>query len=60
MKNNFVLKVLVQLPDGSTQKLPVVEFDEFQNLKVKVFPSREEAYDWKEFILPCRVIISNE
>ena len=55
----FVVKVWVQMPDGSFQHRPVARQRDngMQVLKEDTF---EEARDWAKYILPDRVFVSEE
>lgn len=55
----IIIKILVQLPDGSFQKLPVATQNGF-TAKVVTQPTKKEARDWAEVILPDRIFLEEE
>lgn len=53
---SFIIKVKVQLPDGSIQFLPVVHRTD-KGDKIVEQPTLKEAWVWKNYILPERAIV---
>lgn len=47
----YVLKIVVQLPDGKTARLPAMRYTD-QGYQLARFNTRQEARNWGEFILP--------
>lgn len=55
------LEVLVQLPDGSTQYLPIAVYsDSGRGTEIRQFGTRKEARSWAEFILPEKLRLSEK
>jgi len=52
---SYIIKVLVQMPDGSFKRLPVVSNTD-NGLQVVTQPTKKEAYNWAEVILPERML----
>lgn len=55
----IIIKVLVQMPDGSFKKLPVATQDGL-TAKIVKQPTKKEARDWAEVILPERIYLEEE
>lgn len=56
---SFIIKVLVQMPDGSFQRLPVAGKTE-QGFQVVKQPSKKEAKYWAQFNLPDKLQIDED
>ena len=59
----FLVKVLVQLPDGSFAQLPCAKCKDggtLQDFEVVTQPSEKEAWNWAEVILPDRVHVTKK
>lgn len=52
----YVIKVMVQLPDGNFARLPVARSGD-SGFEVVKKDTKQEAIDWKEIILPDRAIV---
>ena len=52
----YVLKVLVQMPDGTFRWLPVAHTRD-GGIVVMTQDTEQEAWDWGRFILPDRVSV---
>lgn len=55
---SYVIKIPVQLPDGTIQVLPVASLHDCEmKVKVREFESVKDANAWKEFILPEKAVV---
>lgn len=52
----YVLKVLVQMPDGTFRWLPVAHTRD-EGIAVMTQETEREARDWGRYILPDRVVV---
>lgn len=51
---SFVLKVKVQLPDGTVDYLPIVRYINGEE-RVLEKSTKKDAYEWAEFLLPSLI-----
>ena len=56
---SFVLKVMVQLPDGTKAFLPACKYTD-KGFSVAQFNTKQEARNWGEFCLPGETEIHEE
>lgn len=56
---SFLIKVLVQLPDGSFKKLPVARYINGEPQSIKQ-PTKKEAREWAESFLSQRIEIIDD
>lgn len=53
-----LVKVMVQLPDGTFSSLPVAQFDEFSKPVVVSKSSKREAREWTIESLPKQIALT--
>lgn len=51
---SYMIKVLVQLPDGTYMRLPIAKQTD-RGIEVATEPTKKEAKYWAEFVLPARL-----
>lgn len=56
---SYLIKVLVQLPDGTFQRLPLATRTD-DGIKLVRQPTKKEARGWAEFVLPERIVLEED
>ena len=56
---SYIIKILVQLPDGTFQRLPIARHTDKGCQLVKE-STKKEARNWAEIVMPTRVFLEED